>query len=262
MNQRNGQVALVTGGASGIGAGLARRLAAAGAHVVIADIDTNGGEAVAAGVGGLFVHADVSQLADNRAAVAAAVDRFGRLDVVLLNAGIGDDSNLVGDGEFDPGRYRRVMAVDFDSVVYGVHASLEHLRSRGGGAIVATSSLAGLYPQPFGPVYGAAKHAVVGLVRSLAPALAQHHITINALCPTFVNTPILGGDAVVAHLRGLGLAVLDVEQVAATVEAILDSGRTGQAWPVLPHRQPAPFIFPEEPNVMAAEARDDAKLPE
>lgn len=243
----DGKVALVTGGASGIGAAVARRLATSGARVVIADVDTEGDQGVAAGIDGLFVRTDVSRIEDNQAAVTAAIERFDRLDIVFLNAGVGGEANLLWD--FDAAHYHRLRAVNLDGVVYGVHAARGRLAAQGHGTIIVTSSLAGLFESPMDPLYAATKHALVGLVRSLAPVMAEQGITINALCPTVVDTPILG-DAL-PYIVEAGLAVVDVERVADTVDAIIADGGTGQAWPVLPHEDSAPFVFPSAPDLMA-----------
>ncbi|HSK96603.1 MAG TPA: SDR family NAD(P)-dependent oxidoreductase [Euzebyales bacterium] len=252
-----GRVALVTGGASGIGAGVARRLAAGGARVVIADIDATAGPAVAGDVDGHWVRADVALQEDNRSAVAAAVERYGRLDIAFLNAGVSGEGNLVED--LDADRYRRMRAVNLDAVVYGVHAVRGQLAAQGGGTIIVTSSLAGLYESALDPLYSATKHAVVGLVRSVAHVLAAEGITINALCPTFVDTPMLG-DAVPLVLQA-GVAVLEVARVADAVDAIIAAGTTGQAWPVLPHDPPAPFAFAAAPDLLLAGTRHDAGPP-
>ena len=248
MNGLDGKVALVTGGASGIGAGVARRLAASGAQVAIADVDTTAGRAVATDLDGHFVRTDVSLLEDNHAAVAGAVARFGRLDLAFLNAGVGGEGNFVTD--LDADRYRRLRATNLDSVVYGVHAARRQLASQQGqGAIIVTASLAGLLANPLDPLYAATKHGVVGLVRAMGPVLQAEGITINALCPGVVDTAIWGD--VLPYVIEAGVAVMDVERVADTVEAIIARGGTGQAWPVLPHEDPAPFVFPPDPDLMA-----------
>src|ERR1700738_3385214 len=133
-----GQVALITGGPNGIGAAVARRLARHGAHVVIADVDDASGAAVAREIDGLYVHCDVSEPADNHAAVAAAVDGYGGLDLVHLNAGAAAGCGIEED--FDLAAYRRAMSINLDGVVFGVHAALPALRARRGGTIVATAS--------------------------------------------------------------------------------------------------------------------------
>src|SRR3954451_19681725 len=115
----DGKVALITGAANGIGAGVSRRLAELGARVVVADIDGDRGKVIADEVDGLYVHCDVRDPEHSKAAVAAAVERFGALDVVALNAGIATGFGL-GD-DFDPERYRSVMGINLDGVVYGVH---------------------------------------------------------------------------------------------------------------------------------------------
>ena len=145
--------------------------------------------AVAAEVGGHAVACDVSDLDANRAAVAFAVERCGGLDLVHLNAGVGSGCG-VGD-DFDLALYRRAMGVNLDGVVFGMHAALPALRARGGGAIVATASLAGLTGTPYDPLYSANKHAVVGLTRSLGPALAEEGIRFNAVCPGFAESAII-----------------------------------------------------------------------
>ena len=240
MVQLDGAVALVTGGSSGIGAASCRALAARGAQLVIADLDAAPGRAVAAEVGGLFVHADVSDLDQNRAAVAAAESAYGRLDVVHLNAGLGTAGMPIGDA-FDPERYRRLVGVNLDGVVYGIHAALPALRRAGGGAVLITASLSGLTPFAGDPLYAATKTAVVGLARSLAEPLAADNVTITALCPGFTDTPLVAPMAEV--FRGAGFPLLTADEVAAAGLAALDAGGTGEAWLVQPGRPAEPYRF-------------------
>ncbi|MEV2237366.1 SDR family NAD(P)-dependent oxidoreductase [Micromonospora sp. NPDC049891] len=246
MSPLDGKVALVTGGASGIGAAIARRFASGGARVVIADVDP-AGEAVAREVACAFVRTDVARLADNIAAVRTATEHFGSLDVAVLNAGIGEQGNFIDD--FRPEHYRHLVSVNLDGVVYGLHAALEVFTRQGSGAILATSSLAGLTESPINPLYAATKHAVIGLVRSVAPTVADRGVTVNALCPTFIDTPILG--EAIPFVRDLGVAVLSPERVADVAELVLARGGTGEAWPVVPHGEPAPFAFPDIPSIMS-----------
>src|SRR5699024_24512 len=125
---------------------------------------------------------------------------------------------------------------------------------QGKGQIVVTASLAGLFANPMDPLYAATKHAVVGLVRSLAPVLGPQGISINALCPAATDTPIWG-DAV-PHLEEAGIAVMDVSRAAHTVEMIIAAGGTGQVWPVVPHEESMPFPFPSAPELMAVPGAD------
>lgn len=244
----SGKVALVTGAANGIGAGVARRLAAAGASVVVADVDDVQGKAVADEVGGVFVHCDVSDPRQSEAAVATAVERFGGLDIAVLNAGIGTGFGLGAD--FDAERYRKVMGVNLDGVVYGVHAALAALKERGGGRIVATASMAGLMAMPLDPLYGANKAAVVGLVRGLGPVLAAEGVTVNAVCPSFADTAIITGFK--ATLESAGMPVMSVDDVVDAFIAVLRDGKAGECWFVQAGRPSAPFTFPNPPGPRTA----------
>ncbi|HEX6920525.1 MAG TPA: SDR family oxidoreductase, partial [Actinomycetes bacterium] len=165
-----GKVVLVTGAAHGIGAALAERLAGRGASVVVADVDVVAAEEVASAVGGLAVRCDVSSPADNEAAVTAAVERLGGLDLAVLNAGVATGCGL-GD-DFDPQRYDRVRSVNLDGPVLGLHAVWPALRARGGGDVIVTSSMAALAPMADDPLYAATKAGVLALVRALAPTWA------------------------------------------------------------------------------------------
>lgn len=234
-----GSVALVTGGASGIGAAVCRRLAGLGVRVAVADVDEAAGLAVAAEVDGTFVPLDVTDLAANHAAVAVAEAAYGRLDIAFLNAGI---VTGVDDTEpLDATAYRRIMAINVDGVVYGVDAVLPALRRAGGGAIVVTASLAALVPMPGDALYTLTKAAIVGYVRALAPTLQPDGITINALCPGFADTPIIG--AMKATFAEAGFPVLTAEQVAVAFADCLHSGQTGQAWFVQPGLAASPYAF-------------------
>lgn len=232
-----GKVAWITGGAGGIGAAVARRLAGLGARLLLSDVDAERGEALAGELDAAFVRCDVRDPAQSVAAVAAAVERFGGLDLAFLNAGVSTGCGL-GD-DFDAEAYRRAMAVNLDGVVYGVHAALPALRARGGGDIIATASMGGLAPMPYDPVYATNKAAVIALVRSLGPAHEAEGVRVNALCPSFAET-----DIIIPLREFLGdFPILDVEVVVDAFLAILAAEGTGQAWPVVPGRDFEPFRF-------------------
>jgi NAD(P)-dependent dehydrogenase (short-subunit alcohol dehydrogenase family) len=233
------KVALVTGGASGLGRATCVALAEAGAEVVVVDVTVDAGTELAEHLGGHFVETDVSDLESNLRAVAFATERCGGLDLAFLNAGVTSGCGL-GE-EFDLASYRRAMGVNLDGVAFGIHAVLPALRARGGGAIVATSSLAGLTAVPLEPIYAANKHAVVGFVRSLGPALAAEGIRLNAICPGFAET------AMIAPIRDAlidaGLDIIPAEAVAATVLRLFAGDGSGECWFIQPGREPAPFQF-------------------
>ncbi len=239
-----GKVALITGGSNGIGEGVARHLAGQGAQVVLADIDDARGKVVADELGGVFVHTDVADPAGSTAAVAAAVDAFGGLHIAHLNAGV---TSWCGMGEdFDPEAYRRSMAINLDGVVYGVAAARPAIKASGGGAIVATASMAGLVAAPFDPIYAANKHAVVGLMRSLGDSYANDGIRVHALCPSFAHTNIIKGSE--QTLLDMGFPIIDVPDVVAAFQRILDSDTTGQCWFVVAGRDSEPFQFRRAPG--------------
>ena len=236
MSRLAGKVALVTGAAGGLGSATVRALAAEGAVVVAADVDDAGARAVAAEVGGPAIACDVADLEANRAAVAFAVETCGGLDLVHLNAGVGSGCGV--DGDFDLALYRRAMGVNLDGVVFGTHVALPALRARGGGAIVATSSLAGLTGTPYDVFYSANKHAVVGLVRSLGPSLAEQGIRFNAVCPGYAES------AIIAPIRELiDVPIIPAEQVAGAVVELFAGDAAGECVVVQPGREPIPFAF-------------------
>ncbi|MBA3301842.1 MAG: SDR family NAD(P)-dependent oxidoreductase [Thermoleophilaceae bacterium] len=240
----SGKVALVTGAASGLGAATARALAAAGATVVAADIDEQGGPAIAEELGGHFFALDVADLDQNLAAVAFAVEKAGRLDLAHLNAGV-----LTGTApgeDFDPVLYRRAMGANLDGVVFGTQAVLPAMKERGGGAILATASLGGLAAMPYEPIYAANKHAVVGFTRSMGPALAEENIRFNAICPGFAESKMTEGAG--EAIEQFGVPVIPAETVAAAALELFSSDATGECWVIQPGRDPIPFAFRNVPG--------------
>ncbi len=243
MTNLENKVALVTGGAGGLGSATVRALAGAGASVVVCDIDPAGGT-VAAEVGGAFFEADVADLEANEAMVEFATAEYGGLDFVFLNAGVASGIGL-GE-EFDLDRYRRVMGINLDGVVFGTVAAMPALRKRGGGSIVATASLAGLTSVPFDPLYAANKHAVVGLTRSLGVGLTDENIRFNAICPGFSESAIIA--PIREELVESGMPIIPAGQVAATVLELFTGEMSGECWFVQAGRESDAFRFRNIPG--------------
>jgi len=190
-----GKVALVTGGAGGIGKSASLAFAAAGAAVVVADREAAAGEAVvaeinAAGGRAAFAPVDVTRAADVERMVAFAVERFGRLDAAFNNAGIELESKPTADCDEDT--FDRIVDVNLKGVWLCMKYEIaQMLRQGDGGAIVNTSSVAGLIGAPFMPAYCASKHAVVGITKAAAAEYGRHRIRVNAVCPGVINTPMM-----------------------------------------------------------------------
>lgn len=232
-----GNGALITGGASGIGAAAARLLAERGVTVAVVDRDGDGAARVADEVGGVAFTVDVTDPDAVAAVIGEAEARLGGLSTVLLNAGV--TANQSGVDGLDLADYRRIVGVNVDHVVYGLTAAVPALRRAGGGTIIATASLAGLVAVPADPIYALTKHAVVGYVRSVAPVLEPEGIRVAAVCPGFADTPLIAA----SKDRFEGFPLLTAEDVAAAIGAVLDRGAAGECWFVQPGREPAPYGF-------------------
>jgi len=209
------KVALITGGASGIGEGTVRLFVTEGASVMIADIQDERGQRLAAELGdrAAYVHTDVSREADVQAAVADTVKRFGRLDCIFNNAGYGG----VG------GRIEAIPIDGFDATIgvllRGVLLGMKHaapvMKLQGGGSIISTASVAGLRAG-FGPhVYSAAKAAVIQLTLTVAMELGEHNIRVNCLCPGGIATPIFG--------KGLGMSAEQADAIVPLMKGVLET---------------------------------------
>lgn len=242
--QLSGKVAVVTGGASGIGLASAIMLHENGAHVIVVDLDHQQGQRAAEELGGTFIRADVSASGDWHAISAAARDAGGA-DIVHLNAGVTTD--VADITAITDAGYRRIMGANVDGVVFGVRAMAPSMAARGGGSIVVTASLAGLIAFSPDPVYTLTKHAVVGLVRSLVPQLETMHITINAICPGLVDTPLLGAQARELVVSA-GFPLIPPEDIAQAVLGCVTSGRSGDLLVCQAGADPVPYRYAGVPG--------------
>lgn len=230
-----GKVALVTGAASGIGRAAAIRYAQEGARVFCADLNLAGAEAVAAEIGGnaSAVQVDVASYASNQAMVDAVMAQAGRLDVAFLNAGFygaAEGLDTVDEAFFD-----RIVAINLKGTFGGIKAVQPVIAQ--GGAVVVTASAAGVIGHPANPAYSAAKHGIIGLVKSCVDAFAARGARINAICPGGVETPLIGAADVAmvdpqslprVPLRGMGSAQ-HVAEVALWLSSPAAGFITGQA---------------------------------
>jgi NAD(P)-dependent dehydrogenase (short-subunit alcohol dehydrogenase family) len=244
MSRLDGRVAVITGGASGMGEGTVRRFVDEGARVVIADLQEDKGHRLADTLAGgaVFQRTDVADEREVEAAVQRAVDEFGRLDCMFNNAGIGgvvtpiDETPLEG--------YNDTIGVLLTGVVMGMkHAARVMKRQGQGGTIISTASVAGLSGGRGPHIYSAAKAAVVNLTRSVALELAEHSIRVNCICPGAIATPLLAGVAMdvpdplqalremLPFFQPLRIAGLPEDIAAAALWLASDESRfvTGQA---------------------------------
>jgi NAD(P)-dependent dehydrogenase (short-subunit alcohol dehydrogenase family) len=193
-----GKTALVTGGGSGIGRAASLAYAKEGARVVVADVNVEGGEETVlmikeAGGEAILVHADVSKPEDTQAMVDQAVEAFGSLDCAFNNAGIGGGRDRLLTADYLEEDWDRVISINLKGVWLCMKAEIPQMLKQGGGAIVNTASIAGLVGLTGTIAYVAAKHGVTGLTKAAAMEYAKSGIRVNAVCPGYIQTPLVQG---------------------------------------------------------------------
>ena len=236
MGRVDGKVALISGGARGMGASHARLLVEEGAKVVIGDILDDEGKALAEEIGDAarYVHLDVTQPDQWDAAVATATGEFGKLDVLVNNAGIVALGQL---RNFDLGKWQKVIDVNLTGTFLGMRVAVDPMTAAGGGSIINVSSIEGLRGAPWVHSYVASKWAVRGLTKSAALELAAHNIRVNSIHPGFVRTPMtkhLPDDMVTVPLGRAGdpievstfvlFLASDESSYATAAEFVMDGG--------------------------------------
>lgn len=191
MTRLAGKTAIITGAAAGFGEGMAKRFAEEGANVVVADLNHKGAETVADAIGknAIAVQADVSRKEDVDAMVAAAMNAFGRVDIMINNAGFSHRNGSML--EVDESTFDLISAVNMKAIYYATLAVVPIMEMQGGGSIITTASTAGLRPRPGLTWYNASKGWAITATKSMAVELAPKNIRVNCLCPVAGDTAML-----------------------------------------------------------------------
>lgn len=213
MGKLDGKVAVITGGVSGIGKATTRLFIEEGARVVIADIEDDRGRSLAEelGANAIYLHTDVSQEPDVKAAIDLASEKFGRLDCMFNNAGIG---GVLGPIEETPVEgFDMTIGVHLRGVFLGMKHATPVMKRQGCGSIISTASVAGLRTGFAPHTYSAAKAAIIHLTRSVAMELGESGIRVNCICPGGIATPIFG--------RAFGLSLEAAEEMAESLKTSL-----------------------------------------
>jgi 3-hydroxybutyrate dehydrogenase len=217
-----GRSCVVTGAASGIGRAIASELAYAGARVVVADLDEGEGAAFAESIGGIFQRADVSSRAECRALIDHAVRANGRVDILVNNAGL---QHVAPIEEFPEEKWEYLIRVMLLGAFYLTKYAIPHMYGRGWGRVINISSVHGLVGSPFKSAYVAAKHGLNGLTKAIALEAAEKGVTVNAICPSYVRTPLVDKQiADQARVHGISedAVIRDIMLAPAALKRLLE----------------------------------------
>lgn len=188
MSALDGKVAVITGGASGIGRAIASALAVQGARVVVADLDEAEGEAFASSLGGMFQRTDVSSRDACRTLVESTVRKYGGVDILVNNAGL---QHVAPIEDFPEDTWEYIVRVMLVGAFYLTKYAIPHMYAKGWGRVINVSSVHGLVASPYKSAYVAAKHGLNGLTKTIALEAAEKGVTVNAICPSYVRTPLV-----------------------------------------------------------------------
>jgi len=216
------KVAVVTGGASGIGRAIAADLAAQGAQVVVADLDEREGNAFASNIGGMFQRTDVSSRDDCRTLVESTVREYGAVDILVNNAGL---QHVAPIEEFPEEKWDYIVRVMLVGAFYLTKYAIPHMYAKGWGRVINVSSVHGLVASPYKSAYVAAKHGLNGLTKAIALEAAEKGVTVNAICPSYVRTPLVEKQiADQARVQGISedAVIRDIMLAPAALKRLLE----------------------------------------
>jgi NAD(P)-dependent dehydrogenase (short-subunit alcohol dehydrogenase family) len=220
-----GKIVFITGAASGIGAEVARQLAAQGARLATCDVNDEAGQALAEELGAEHLHGSVAQFASIEHAVGQCIERLGVPDFALLNAGVmtvPTDEPFLRIEDVTLEQYHRIVSVNLGGVYHGLKLLLPRMRSTDG-TITVTASMAGFGALPVDPLYASTKAALIALTRSVAAANAQGPLRINAICPGVVDTPIVPED-----FKAPEFGMMPASVLAAEILDLMAGGDNGE----------------------------------
>jgi 3-hydroxybutyrate dehydrogenase len=218
----SGKSAVVTGAASGIGRAIATDLAERGARVLVADLDSTAGDALARAIGGGFHRVDVSSRDDCRALVDRAVRELGGVDILVNNAGL---QHIAPIEDFPEDKWEYLVRVMLVGAFYLTKYSIPHMYAKGWGRVINISSVHGLVASPYKSAYVAAKHGLNGLTKAIALEAAEKGVTVNAVCPSYVRTPLVEkqiADQAKAHGISEDAVVHEIMLAPAALKRLLD----------------------------------------